>query len=142
MGVRIDSRLREKIACLARSIRAFSLLLAERRLERGEDAVVISYFSRCQYIWKHEARWITSWIDAIRAGQKPDFHASSTRNTLDHPALMIQALAIRSSFLPIPDEVASERPKQGTQARRDEMRAEYQRTMAEAVKGKLETGKN
>jgi hypothetical protein len=133
---------KNEFACLACSIRAFILLLAERLLERGEDAAVINYFSRCQYLWKHEASRITSWIDAIRAGQKPDFHAPSMRNALDHPALKIQALAIRSSFLPTPDEVASERPKEETQARRDEMRAEYKRTMAEAVKGKLKTGRN
>jgi hypothetical protein len=133
---------KNEVAWLACSIRAFSLLLAEKLLEHGEDAVVINYFSRCQYVWEHEASRITSWIDAIRAGQKPDFHAPSMRNARDHPALKIRALTIRSSFLPTPDEVDSERPKQDTQARRDEMRAEYKRTMAEAVKGKLETGKN
>jgi hypothetical protein len=118
------------------------VLLAEKLLERGEDAAVIDYLSRCQSVWKYDASRIVSWIEAIRSGQTPDFHAPSIRNALDRPTSKIQALTIRSSFLPTPHEVASERPNQDTQARRDEMRAEYKRTIAAAIKGKLEKGKN
>jgi hypothetical protein len=133
---------KNEFACLACGIRAFSLLLAEKLLECGEDAAVIDYLSRCQYVWKYEASRIVSWIEAIRTSQTPDFHAPSMRSALDRPTLRIQALAIRSSFLPTPDELASERPNWDTQARRDEMRAEYKRTMAAAIKGRLEKGKN
>jgi hypothetical protein len=119
-----------------------TLLLAEKLLDHGEDAAVVDYLSRCQYVWKYEAKRIVSWIEAIRTGQTPDFHALSMRNALDSPAAKIRALAIRSSFLPTPYEVASERPNQDTRTRLDEMQAEYKRTMAAAIKGKLEKGRD
>jgi hypothetical protein len=133
---------RNEFACLACSIRAFSLLLAKELLEHGEHAAVVQYLSRCQGVWHYEAKRIASWIEAIRKGQKPDFLVPGIRSAMDTPAAKMHGLAIRSSFLPVPHEVASENSLPEIRARRDEMRADYKRHMTAAIKGKLETGKN
>ena len=131
-----------EFAWLACSIRAFNLLLAERLLERGEDATVVKYLSRCQAIWEYEAKRIASWIEAIRNGEKPDFQTPGFRNAMDTPTVKIQALTMRSSFLPAQQETAFETPRLDIRAARDEMRADYKRHMAAAVRGKLDTGRN
>jgi hypothetical protein len=133
---------RNEFACLACSIRAFSVLLAGKLLDHGEAGAVVEYLSRCQGVWKHEAKRLASWIEAIRSGEKPDFLASGFRNAMESPVVKMRALPIRSSFLPAPHEVDSEKPIRETRARLDEMREDYRRRIAAAVKGKLETGRN
>jgi hypothetical protein len=61
---------------------------------------------------------------------------------MDTPTVKIQALAMRSSFLPAQQETAFETPRLDIPAARDEMRADYKRLMAAAVRGKLDTGRN
>jgi hypothetical protein len=78
-----------EFAFLACSIRAFNLSLAEKLLQSGEDEAAIKYLSQCQGIWEYEAKRIASWIEAIRNGDKPDFHAPGIRNAMDLPAAKI-----------------------------------------------------
>ena len=131
-----------EFAWLACSIRSFNLLLAERLLERGEDAAVVKYLSRCQNIWEYEAKRIASWIEAIRVGERPDFQGPGFRNIMDSPAVKILSLAIRSSFLPAEHETSLETSSLDIRARREEMLAEYKRGMAAAIRGKLDMGRN
>lgn len=133
---------KNEFACLACSIRAFNLLLAEKLLERGEDAAVIEYLLRCQAIWEYETKRIALWIEAIRNGKEPAFQIPSFRNAMDRPALKIQALAIRSSFLPAQHETSFETSRLDIRAAREQMRAEYKGQMAAAIKGKLDRGRN
>lgn len=130
---------KNEFAWLACNIRAFNLLLAEKLLERGEDAAVIQYLSRCQAIWEYETKRIALWIEAIRNGKEPAFQIPSF---LNRPALKIQALAIRSSFLPAQHETSFETSRLDIRAAREQMLAEYKREMAAAIKGKLERGRN
>jgi tetratricopeptide (TPR) repeat protein len=131
-----------EFACLACSIHPFNLLLAQELLKRDEHAAVITYFSRCQSIWQYEAKRIALWIEAIRNSETPDFQTPSFRNAMDRPAAKIRALAIRSSFLPVQDETSFAISRQDLHTAREEMRAEYKRQMAAAIRGKLDKGRN
>jgi hypothetical protein len=127
---------------LACSIRPFNLLLAQKLLQRGEHAAVIKYLSRCQDIWEYEAKRIAFWIEAIRKSKQPDFQTPSLRNVRDSPELKIRALAIRSSFLPARHETSFATSRLDIRTAREEMRAEYKRQMAAAIRGKLDRGRN
>jgi hypothetical protein len=131
-----------EFASLACSIRAFNLSLAEKLLETGADEAVIKYLSQCLGIWEYEAKRIASWIEAIRNGEKPDFQAPGFRNAMDSPAVKIQSLAIRSSFLPVEHEMSFGTSRLDIRTARDQMRADYKRRIAEAVRGKLDLGRN
>lgn len=131
-----------EFACLACGIRAMNLSLAAKLLEQNECAIVVEYFSRCQGVWEYEAKRIAAWIETIRSGQRPDFLAPGLRNAMEAPVVKIRALTIRSSFLPATHEVASEKPNRDARARLDDIRADYRRRMAAAIKGKLGTGEN
>jgi hypothetical protein len=110
-------------------------MLAEMLLERGEKGPVLVYLDRCWDVWRYEGMHITAWIESIKMDRKPDFAAASIRNVLKKTKTRIRDLALRGIFL-------DERPDEQIGADVSEVRTQFKRDVAAALKGRLNIGKN
>jgi hypothetical protein len=135
---------RNEFSCLSCSLHPYNLLLAEKLIERGEREVVVQYLSRCGEVWKQGARQLSPWIKEIKSGQQPDFVSRGMRRILDSPGFKMRWLATRSSFLSqsVAQELASQKPIREVRESLDEMQANQKRQVSDAIKGRLDIGRN
>jgi hypothetical protein len=109
--------------------------VAKKLLDQGQNMAVLAYLVQCLRIWKHDSTRIGDWIDAIRAGKKPDFGRQGCY--LNVPKLKMQLLIMFSDLLT--DVTAENLDPSGTSL--EEILAEYKRC-AGLGEGNLDTGKN
>jgi hypothetical protein len=55
-----------------------NMSLARDLLERGEKSTVIEYLELCRKFWTYPRNPLDTWIQAIQAGQQPDFAQNLT----------------------------------------------------------------
>jgi hypothetical protein len=125
-----------------RRIRPFSVLLAERLLTLGEQDAVIAYLKQCEQVWIHQRNQIAIWIDVIQGGRQPDFLASGFLGAMNNPKVKVRELILRASLLDDTLDLGPVSSAEDFGVRRQDRIAEYRRQNSEAIKGKLETGKN
>jgi hypothetical protein len=57
------------------------MTLADELLDRGESAVVLEYFKRCNQFWRNSSRnKLNEWAHSVSAGQRPQFGKRSARS--------------------------------------------------------------
>jgi hypothetical protein len=139
-----DGRVDEAVRCLALSIsaclayekaraqcciRAPSLELAEKLLDRGEHEAALSHLSDCKDVWEILQPQLDSWILIIKNGGKPDFQAAGNLRIpekLSHRLRMQWMNACALAGGPVSAEVKSTPPKSVA-----ERKAKRERWMAE-----------
>ncbi|MGA8672926.1 MAG: hypothetical protein WB679_23835 [Terracidiphilus sp.] len=135
---------RNEFSCLSCALHPYNLLLAEKLIGRGEREVVVQYLSRCREVWKQGERQLAPWIEEIKSGQQPHFVSRGMRRRLDSPSVKMRWLATRSSFMSqsVAEELTSQKSIREVRESLDEMRANQKRQVSDAIKGKLDFGRN
>jgi len=129
---------RDGVACLRCRSRAPNLMLAERLLEHGEKAAVVEYLIQCQDVWRHFEGPIAAWVGAIQNDQETHLGLGTFA---DDPAIKIRVL-LETNFLGQVPEATTKEIGRGPGPSLEDLRAKLDRENAEAVKGKLQTGRN
>jgi hypothetical protein len=137
-------RVDQAVQCLARSIhaclayekaraqccvRAPSLELAEKLLERGEGEAVLRHLSECRNVWAILQPQIDSWIHIVDDGGRPDFQATGNLRVPESPSHTLRMQWMNACSLakgPVSADVKATPPKSPA-----ERRAERERWMAE-----------
>ena len=124
---------KDGFARLSCSVREMNLLLAGRLLDYSQEAAVLSYLAACLRVWKHDEKRICGWIDAIKAGTRPEF---SAHWRFKRPEIKMMNQITWGSFF---TETPAEGLDHGTvEEFIEQVREENRR----AVKGKLGTSNN
>lgn len=127
---------KDGLACLLCATRSQNLVLAARLLHHGQSAAVKSYLMECLDVWKQESRRIRSWINVIDGGEVPDFEEFGRPQRM---LAKLRELVTASDFLAVS---LPESSGQEEVASVDQMVTRFKRLIGDAVKGKLDTGKN
>lgn len=121
-------------ACLDCGVREQNLALADRLLDHGQHAAVISFLVECLSVWKHNASRMRDWIAEIRAGKQPDLSAPST---------LFRGLEGRMKMQILLGDLFTETPAEhldfGTL---EEFRKRNAEQVRRAIRGKLDKGSN
>jgi hypothetical protein len=121
-------------ACLDCGVREQNLTLADRLLDQGQHAVVISFLVECLSVWKHSANRMRQWIDEIRAGKRPDLSAPSILFRGPEGRMKMQIL-LGDLFI----ETPAEHHDFGTL---EEFRKRNAEEVRRAIRGQLDKGSN
>jgi hypothetical protein len=138
----IDACMANGYACLTCGTRAPNLALAEKLLEDGRQTEVVEYLTQCQGVWERHRQDFASWINAIEAGEKPDFLGSGFLRAMNHPAVRIRYLFARANLSDSEQPSVLADRREDAIAERERLRAEYKNLMNAAVKGKLSSSSN
>jgi hypothetical protein len=128
-----------RLTCMVRAPR---LMLAEKLLEHGEGAAVVSYLEKCLDVWDYSWSPIPAWIAAIKRGQNPDFAAPGPLTAMEHPRLAMPILVAEADFLAETGEADTKEGNPYAGRSLDEILAELQGETDAAVRGKLRRGRN
>ena len=110
-----------------------NLMLAGKLLDHGQEAAVLSYLAECLKIWKLDEKRICGWIDAIKAGSRPDF---SPHWKFGRPEKKMMNQIMWGGFF-------SETPAEGfDHGTVEEFLEQFREENRRAVKGRLGTSNN
>jgi len=118
-------------ACLACGAREQNLILADKLLDNGQHAAVISFLVECLSVWKGNAKRARQWIDEIRAGKRPDFWAPSTLTLFSGPEERMKMHVLLADFF-------VETPSEHEFGTLQEFRKRRAEEVRRAIKGQLD----
>jgi hypothetical protein len=130
-----DGRVEKAVRCLALSIsaclayekaraqcciRAPSLQLAEKLLDRGEREAVQKHLVDCRNVWEVLQPWIDNWVQVIEQGGRPNFQAEGNLRVPEESSNRLRMQWMNACSLaggPVSAEVKSIPPKSPAERR-------------------------
>jgi hypothetical protein len=132
----------DEYACLECSARAPNVMLAKRLFEHGESDEVVGYLAQCRDVWDAHRKQFSTWIDAIKSGEIPQFLASGVLGLMSHPATKMRHLDTMVAFLAEEPRTPTLRSRAEVVARRARLREEFRNESRAAIDGRLNASKN
>jgi|SRR5581483_5448338 len=129
----------DDLACLSCSLRPINLMLADKLLDIGETETVVKYLAQCLSIWRNDESTVSEWIASIRKGQKPSILRAGPQRLMNEPVVRMRMTILKGELLSAsPMDTKTEAGYSGVQS----LLREHKRSIAAALKGKLERGWN